>query len=371
MEARKWIADRMRQAGLAAEIDGVGNLIGRTPHARRIIVGSHTDTVPDGGWLDGAMGVVFGLEMARAFMETGGGGPIGLEIVSFSDEEGTFVSLLGSHSYCQTLDIQTALEQQDSHKCPLSQALHTAGIGDKPRIHLDPATHVAYLEAHIEQGPILEARGIPIGVVTAIVGIRRWHLDFIGQADHAGTTPMAMRRDASAALCDFAVKAADLCRTTGSANTVWNGGAIRITPGAHSVVAARADYTFSVRDADARVLTRIGAGINELLAQVGRVHNVLSVGTEMFSLAPTAMDSTIRDLIRSTASANGLRTLDLPSGALHDALVLAREVPAGMLFIPSIGGRSHAVSEDSKPEDIVNGARVLADVVTTIARRLA
>jgi beta-ureidopropionase / N-carbamoyl-L-amino-acid hydrolase len=370
MQARGWLAERMRRAGLTADIDGVGNLVGRTPHARRIIIGSHTDTVPNGGWLDGAMGVVCGLEIARAFMERGGEGPIGLEIVSFSDEEGSYVPLLGSHSYCGTLDLGAALRSTNRSNVTLAAALQAAGISESPRARLDPAVHLAYLEVHIEQGPVLEARGIPIGLVTAIVGIRRWQVDFIGQADHAGTTPMQMRRDAGAALCDFAVKVADFCRREGGTNTVWNGGDIRLTPGAHSVVPARGEYIFSVRDADASVLTRIGEGVTELLAQTATSHCVTTRLTEIFSMAPAAMDRSIIDLIGAASRVRGLTAVELPSGALHDAMVLARRVPAGMLFIPSIGGRSHDLSEDSKPKDIVDGAHVLAETVTSLLAHL-
>jgi N-carbamoyl-L-amino-acid hydrolase len=370
MQAREWLADRLREAGLVAEIDGVGNVIGRSPHARRIVIGSHTDTVPDGGWLDGAMGVIYGLEVARAFMEAGGNGPVGLEIVSFSDEEACFSPMLGSHSYTGELNREVEFARRNENGTLLADAVRAAGLAGRAFARLDPLTHPVYLEAHIEQGPVLEARGIPLGVVTSIIGLRAWLVHFIGQADHAGTTPMAMRRDAGAALCDFAVRIADFCRGMGSEQTVWNGGNIRLIPGAHNVVPARAQYTFSARDPDMEILDRIEQRVMTLSSTVSAVHNVKVEATKTSSIAPAAMHPAIVHMIGEAAKGRGLTAMEMPSGAAHDAMVLARHVPVGMVFIPSIGGRSHDVAEDSTPEDIVNGAHVLADTVTALTRSL-
>jgi len=371
MQARGWLADRMRAAGLAVEMDGVGNVIGRTPHARRILIGSHTDTVPNGGWLDGAMGVIYGLELARAFMAAGGGGEIGLEIVSFSDEEGCFAALLGSHSFVGEMDRDAMLDRVNEDGVRLADTLEAVGLADKAAARFDPAIHPAYLEAHIEQGPVLEAKGLPIGIVTTIVGVRGWKISFHGQADHAGTTPMAMRLDAGAALCDFAVRIAAFCRRESGTHTVWNGGDIRLIPGAHNVVPERADYIFSFRDPSAALLDRIAQEVERLSSVVAAEHGVTSEAGQIFAMAPAAMDETLMGLMRDAAEAEGAPSLDMPSGAGHDAMVLARHVPTGMLFIPSIAGRSHHVAEDSAPEDIVTGARVMARALTTLCRTIA
>jgi N-carbamoyl-L-amino-acid hydrolase len=370
IEARHWLVARMREAGLEAMIDGVGNVVGRTPHARRIVIGSHTDTVPNGGWLDGAMGVIYGLEVARAFLAGGGEGEIGLEIVSFCDEEGSFTALLGSQSYVGELSADTAHALTNEHAQTLEDAIRSAGLSDAVPARFDPAVHPAFLEAHIEQGPVLEAKGGRIGVVTAIVGVRGWKLRFEGRADHAGTTPMAMRADAGAALCDFAVRFASFCKANGSPHTVWNGGASTLTPGAHNVVPALADYILSFRDPSTELLDRLAEVAVGIAQDVAVEHNVVAHAEQIFALEPARMDQDLIGLIDAAARAQGIEPLAMPSGAGHDAMVMARHVPTGMLFVPSINGRSHDISEDTDPDDIVLGARVLADTVTALRQRL-
>src|SRR5690606_9668350 len=191
MAARAWLVERMRAAGLEAEIDGIGTVIGRTPGAKRhVLIGSHTDTVPKGGWLDGAMGVIFGLEVARAAMEAGLPGEVGVEVASFCDEEGRFAGLMGSSVFCGTRTLEDALALRAEDGAVLRDAVAAAGLAGREVARLDPARHVAYLEAHIEQGPVLEQAGKQIGIVTEIVGVERGRVIFTGRSDHAGTTPM-------------------------------------------------------------------------------------------------------------------------------------------------------------------------------------
>jgi len=173
--ARHWLLQRMIEAGLDAQIDGIGNVYGKTPGvAEAVLMGSHTDSVPKGGWLDGALGVLYGLEIARARLEAGASNHLGVDVISFADEEGTYRALAGSLSFCGQLteaDIDAAANQQGKK---LRVALSEAGYAGRPRVALDPNRYVAYLEGHIEQGPRLESEGKQIGVVTGIVGIRRF-----------------------------------------------------------------------------------------------------------------------------------------------------------------------------------------------------
>lgn len=371
IEARHWLVERMREAGLEATIDGVGNVVGRTSHPRRIVIGSHTDTVPNGGWLDGAMGVIYGLEVARALLAADGDdGEIGLEIVSFCDEEGSFTALLGSQSYVGELDANAASALTNEHAQTLGDAIAAAGLSGIGPARFNPAVHPVFLEAHIEQGPVLEARGLRIGVVTAIVGVRGWKLRFEGRADHAGTTPMPLRADAGAALCDFAVRFASFCKANGSTHTVWNGGAITLAPGAHNVVPALADYILSFRDPSAALLDRLADAAVRIANEVAAEHGVVAHADQIFALEPARMDEDLIGLIDAAARAQGVEPLAMPSGAGHDAMVMARHVPTGMLFVPSINGRSHDLSEDTDPDDIVLGAQVLADTVTALRQRL-
>lgn len=370
MEARHWLMERMRAAGLTTECDGIGNVYGRTQHARRIVIGSHSDTVPEGGWLDGAMGVIIGLEIARAFMEQGGGGDVGLEIISFSDEEGCFSTLLGSRSFTGELDETLADRAVNEDGVSLVEALDAAGLSGHVRRRLDPTVHIAFLEAHIEQGPVLETRGARIGSVTAIAGLRGWKIRFDGRADHAGTTPMALRADAGAALCAFAVRFADFCRANGSPHSVWNGGAITLLPGAHNVVPASAEYLLTVRDPSPQVLEQLSLGLVSIADAVAVDHRVGWHKTDLFDLAPAQMDAELTVEIQAAGRLHGVEPLSMPSGAGHDAMVLARHIPSAMLFVPSIDGRSHHVAENTDEADIILGGRILAEAVTRLCRKL-
>ena len=242
LAAREWLRLRMQASGLDAVIDGIGNVYGQAPGAdRTVLLGSHTDTVPNGGWLDGALGGIFGLEVARAWRRTRSDDALGVDLISFSDEEGTWLACLGSHSFCDALtDAELARVRTRTGERLLDRLAH-AGLRNRPFVRLDPKRHSAYLEAHIEQGPRLASGAINIGVVTGIVGLRRYVVLFRGRADHAGTTPIDMRRDAASALFAFADALADRLREAGGPESVWNYGIVALRPGAANVVPAEAE----------------------------------------------------------------------------------------------------------------------------------
>lgn len=360
--ARQWLLERMDAAGLDARIDGLGNVYGQTPGATKaVVIGSHTDTVPNGGWLDGAMGVIYGLEVARSLMESGAEG--GVDVVSFADEEGTFLGTLGARSFVGTLrDDQLAAAASVDGEA-LSEALLEAGYGHSDRARLDPARHVAYLEGHIEQGPRLEAEGVRIGVVTSIVGMRRMSVIFHGQADHAGTTPMAMRKDAGGRMIVFAHDLTGKMSEVAGKDTVWNFGRMAFEPGASNVVPQRAELLIEFRDIDMAVIDRIEAVIKTAVAAADGIGGVASETSVLEASAPAHMDPSIGATIEAAAEAAGVTSLVMPSGAGHDAMHLASHVSSGMLFIPSKGGRSHDTTEDSAEEDIVLGCQVMAGTV--------
>src|SRR5215472_10147688 len=204
IEARRWLVDKLRHVGLDAAMDRVGNVLGRMSKAEKsILIGSHTDTVPKGGWLDGALGVVYALEIARSTIEENESLATGIDVISFQDEEGTFLPFLGSRSFFHDLDEAEIGAAKSKDGASLTAALQTIAAEPPPH-RFDRRRHVCYLEAHIEQGPRMEAAGQRIGVVSALVGIRRFRVRSRGAANHAGTTPMAMRCDAGAALVAFA-----------------------------------------------------------------------------------------------------------------------------------------------------------------------
>jgi N-carbamoyl-L-amino-acid hydrolase len=358
MEARRWIAARMREIGLVLSMDGVGNVVGRDPRARRtILLGSHSDSVPAGGWLDGALGVAYALGTARAWKV--GRSDVGIDVVSFADEEGRFLGCLGSRAFCGDLSAE-ALDGASSRGLPLRRALADAGLNGAIKKQVDPSRHIAYLEAHIEQGPILEQSRHDVGVVEGIVGMRRIRVSFDGRADHAGTTPMTMRADAAAALFDFAQRAREALAREAGPNTVWNIGIVQVGPGAANVVPASAELVLEYRDPSDIGLERLTSAIRALIVSADGKNGVAARGEPMEGLRPTAMAKKLVARFEQAALACGARARRMSSGAGHDGMILASHIPAGMMFVPSIGGRSHDLAEDTDEADIRRGAKVFA-----------
>ncbi len=369
LESRVWLRERLQAAGLDAAIDVVGNVRGVSQHApRAVVIGSHTDSVPMGGWLDGAMGVLYGLEIARSRIESGGHPSLGVDVVSFQDEEGTFLPCLGSRSFCGDLgeaDLATSKSQSGE---TLPQALARAGYGG-PAWRLDRGRHMAYFEAHIEQGPRLEATNKRIGVVTGIVGIRRFRISATGQADHAGTTPMTMRKDAVRPLLAFAHRVhTDLPRMAGP-DTVWNIGVMAVRPGAANVVPSGAELVVEFRDTSSALLDEIETTLLGWINELDGQGAVRLEAQPIARIAPTLMAEDLASLVEASAAQLRAPAMRMPSGAGHDAMVLGRFLPAAMLFIPSIGGRSHDIVEDTSEDDIILGCEVLAAVVERLEAR--
>ena len=367
IEARRWLVTKLRRAGLDASMDRIGNVLGRDPAAgRAILIGSHTDTVPRGGWLDGALGVGYALEIARSAIEADERFPTGIDVVSFEDEEGTYLPFLGSRSFFADLDQADIAAAKSSAGASLATAL--SSIAHEPPPHrFDGHRQVCYLEAHIEQGPRMEAAGQRIGVVPALVGIRRFRIRSHGAANHAGTTPMAMRRDAGAALIDFAAAVNAEFRRIADSDTVWNIGNMIFRPGAPNVVPGEAEMLLEFRDIKAEVMDRLEAHLLALVAAANR--NAVGIDVEAIArIPPTAMAENLGAAIAAAATARGETPVHLPSGAGHDAMVAARFMPAAMMFIPSIGGISHDVRENTSDADIVFGCEVLADAVAQLRR---
>jgi N-carbamoyl-L-amino-acid hydrolase len=366
--ARHWLARKMIEAGLHAEIDRFGNVLGRNPDARKtVLVGSHTDTVPNGGWLDGSLGVIYGLEIARCFIESNAN-EFGVDAISFQDEEGTFLALMGSRAFCGedlNAEIETAKDKLGS---PLKAAMGLADFRDARSLRLDPTRQLAYFEAHIEQGPRLENAGCRVGVVTGIVGIRTFEIRFLGQADHAGTTPMTVRRDAGAAALHFGSKIWGSFKAAAGPDTVWNIGNAAFRPGASNVVPSEVVLVLQFRDTSDDNMDKLETIIGRVSDEVSSAFETTVEIARTLNTKPTQMSREIADLIAQAASELGEPAMHLPSGAGHDAMVLARYIPAGMLFVPSIGGRSHDIVEDTAKPDIVRGAEVLLRAVELSGR---
>ena len=365
--ARHWLRERMQAAGLDAAIDNAANVIGRMNKVRPgILIGSHTDSVPQGGWLDGALGVIYGLEIARAVIEAGLAERFPVDAVSFQDEETTYLATFGSRSMFGEVGADEIAGARNIEGRPLEEAIREAGLGANPPARLVPGDYAAYLEAHIEQGPRLEAAGLQIGIVTAIVGIRRYRIEVAGEAGHAGTVPMDMRKDAGAGAIALASAILGDFRAHAGPDSVWNIGSLTLTPGAANVVPSKAELVLELRDTEAGAMDVLEARVYEFAGSCARETGLPVEVTPTLDIAPSRMDPALGARIEAAAKDLGAPYMYMPSGAGHDAVIASRHMPSAMLFVPSIGGRSHTLAEDTDEADIILGCRVMAEAVARI-----
>jgi beta-ureidopropionase / N-carbamoyl-L-amino-acid hydrolase len=361
IRSRHWLAEKLTAAGLTAEIDGIANVFGwdRSP-GRKLLLGSHIETQPHAGWLDGAMGVIFGLEAARTLGS-------GIDVAAWFDEEGWFGGFPGSRSFSGLVseaEMDTMRRRGDD--LPLRVALDQAGWSSRKRVSADPSRYLGYLEAHIEQGAELELCGDRIGIVTAIVGSHRFRIVFEGEQNHAGTTRMARRKDAGVAMVLLATAIDDRFPAIGNERTVWTTGQIALEPGSPSIVPGRAEMVFQFRDTDPAVLARLEQELETLVAEAQRGPCKVSL-VRSGTTAPAAMDAGFQDALETAAAAHAPGKFQrMPSGAGHDAQILAGIMPSGMLFVPSIRGISHHYAEDTSDEDLVLGCQVFVDAASAL-----
>jgi N-carbamoyl-L-amino-acid hydrolase len=370
LRSLEWLVQQLPDAGLQGQIDGIGNVIGASAKAGpKLLAGSHLESQNYAGWLDGPLGVVYALEAARVInAEAGTNGAV--EVAAWCDEEGHFGSFLGSRSFVGGVteaDIDAARDRSSGRT--IRDALRDAGLAGRARANCERGRHIGYLEAHIEQGETLEGRGLAIGIVTSIVGIWQYRIAFTGEQNHAGTTRMAVRRDAGLALARFCVEIDDRFPAQAGPRTVWTTGRISLDPGAPSIIPGAAEMLFQIRDDDPAVIERLEALLRRMAADVTAKGRCSVAVERVRSGAPAMMDASFQRAIEEAGIAHaGGRSLHMPSGAGHDAQVLATVMPAGMLFVPSIGGISHHWTENTADADIVTGAQVF---VETCRRLLA
>jgi beta-ureidopropionase / N-carbamoyl-L-amino-acid hydrolase len=363
MRSLQWLVQPLPEAGLAGAIDGIGNVLGTSSKAGpKLLAGSHLESQNFAGWLDGPLGVVYALEAARVInSDPDIDGAV--EVAAWCDEEGHFGHFLGSRSYVGALtddDIDAARDRNSDRT--MRQALAEVGLAGRPRARAERGRHIGYLEAHIEQGKTLESGGLAIGVVTSIIGIWQYRISFSGEQNHAGTTRMEVRRDAGLALARFCVDIDDRFPGHSGPRTVWTTGRITLDPGAPSIIPGRAEMLFQIRDDDPRVIERLEDLLQSMAAEVGAQGRCHVAVERLRTGAPAMMDATFQQTIEAASLAfAGGRSIRMPSGAGHDAQVLATIMPAGMLFVPSIGGISHHWSENTDDPDIVMGAQVFVE----------
>jgi N-carbamoyl-L-amino-acid hydrolase len=367
----QWLVQQLAEADLTAGIDGIGNVISASAKSGpKLLAGSHLESQNYAGWLDGPLGVVYALEAARVInLDSSTKGAV--EVAAWCDEEGHFGSFLGSRSYVGGVtddDIDAARDRSSGRT--MRDALRDVGLAGRPRARAEPGRHIGYFEAHIEQGERLESGGLAIGVVTSIVGIWQYRISFTGEQNHAGTTRMDTRKDAGLALARFCVEIAERFPKLSGPRTVWTTGRITLDPGAPSIIPGRAEMLFQIRDEDPGVIDRLEDLLQNMAAEVGAQGRCGVAVERIRTGAPALMDAGFQDAIEAASSAfAGGRSVRMPSGAGHDAQVLATIMPAGMLFVPSIGGISHHWSENTDDADIVTGAQVFVEACRRLLAR--
>jgi N-carbamoyl-L-amino-acid hydrolase len=375
MAGRRWFAERIREARLEARVDAALNVFGHVPGTAgpRLLTGSHLDSVPNGGRLDGAYGAVAGLEVLRTMQESGDPLAERVEAVGFADEEGVRfgAGLIGSLALAGELDLNRLREERDWQGVPIRQVIASAGR-EVDRL-LDAQQHLhsiaAFLELHIEQGPRMEVDGIDLAVVTGIVGVHRQQVRVIGTQNHAGTTPFRLRHDAGRAAARAAAGLRELVEGI-DPEAVANVGVMQFDPGGVNVIPGRAIFTLEVRHLEKPVVDRIVATFNTNLATICAEEGCVAETERLSWVPPARMDREQMALLDAACQELGQQPARLWSGAGHDAAVLARHVPTGMLFVPSIGGVSHSPLEHTSDEHLVLGARALLRGVRAAAARI-
>jgi N-carbamoyl-L-amino-acid hydrolase len=359
-QAKKWLIDLIREAGLHARMDEAGNVFGRLgPEGPAVLTGSHLDTVPEGGMFDGALGVLAALECLQIIHEQRLPHKYPLEMVAFSDEEGAYHSFLGSRALTGSINAEELARAKNMRGVALREAVAQSGLDIEKfsAARRDPREIRAYLELHIEQGPQLEIDQVPIGIVRSIVGIESYWMTFVGESNHAGTTPLPMRRDALLGAAEFCLRVNDRIRSD-SSGVVTIGDSI-VSPGAFNVVPREARLALEFRDASSDRLKEMGNEIMEIGHDVARKRDLTFMARRVSWEAPVLLSQRVQSVLKEEADTLGYPYRLMDSGAGHDAQILAQKSEVGMVFIPSLGGKSHCPQERSGWEDVEKGAQLL------------
>ncbi|CVK21100.1 Zn-dependent hydrolase [Sporomusa sphaeroides] len=376
-EARNYIRELMEAAGLAVRVDAFGNLIARreglNPAAPVVMLGSHIDSVPNGGNYDGVAGVLAAIEVVRCLEEAGQQTVHPIEVVVFMAEESSRFGMatLGSKAFCGKLSLAQLEQYTDKQGVTLAQAMRGRGLAPENIGHAryDQAIKV-FLELHIEQGKVLETMGKQIGIVTGIAAPTRLKVIVTGQADHSGATPMNMRQDALAAAAEIILLVEKLAGQESHNGTVGTTGMAKVEPGVMNVIPGRVELGIDLRGISAaskrQVLGELTAGIAEVQARRGVDMEIITLTDEK----PVEISREIVEFLQNIAEEYGYANMLLPSGAGHDAMHVAEMAPTGMVFVPCKGGISHNPAEWASIDDIAAGARILLGAVRKLAESM-
>ncbi|MEM8860182.1 MAG: M20 family metallo-hydrolase [Chloroflexota bacterium] len=371
IEGRIWFAKLVQASGFDYAIDGAGNqsaiLRSKDPEAKTLIVGSHLDTVFNGGRYDGALGVLAAFEAAQTLQESNFELPFHLEIINFTDEEGSILGEFGSHALTGALT-ETQLENPRGGRDNLIKGLQRLGISETTALGAkrDPADILGFLELHIEQGMRLKEQNLDIGVVTSIVGIRSEWIIFRGKANHAGTTPMDRRQDALWGAADFMLRARDLTKEK-YRPAVLTCTQISSGPAAFNIVPEEARFALEFRNGTEVLLDQMAADLSELGGQIAREYDLEFVWDDVSDCVAAPAAERMIVALETAANTLGLTHKRMMSFAGHDTQMMSNFVPSAMFFVPSEDGISHNPKEYTKNQDVINGANVLLHAILSLS----
>jgi N-carbamoyl-L-amino-acid hydrolase len=368
---RDWTVARMRELDMAVSIDAIGNVFAvyaGTEDLPPVMTGSHIDTVRTGGLYDGNYGVLAGLEVVATLQGAGLRPRRPIAVAFFTNEEGARFQpdMMGSLVYVGGMPLPQALATRATDGATVGEELQRIGY-DGPAAVACPVVD-SFVELHIEQGPVLHQQGLQIGVVEGVQGISWTEFTLEGVSNHAGTTPMALRHDAGVAAVQIAAFVHALALRYGG-RQLATVGAMQLSPNLINVIAQRAVFTVDLRNTDEPTLARAETEVHEFAAQSAAAQGVSCSHRRLARFEPVAFNPLVISLIAQETQALGLSALRLPSGAGHDAQMLARVCPTGMIFVPSVNGLSHNVKEFTAPDDLAQGAQVLLQVLMRLAQR--
>jgi N-carbamoyl-L-amino-acid hydrolase len=371
MAARRWLMELLTKEGFPAHMDGAGNVYGRLGDADRasVTLGSHLDTVPAGGIFDGALGVIAGLEVLRVCRDNRVPLQWPIEVLATSEEEGRYGGMLGAQAIAGELTPGLVLSMHDADNNLLADAMTAAGL--QPLGALDarrlPESMRAFLELHVEQGPVLDNTGTTIGVVDGISGVFKWIVRLIGKADHAGTAPMNMRSDAFMGLADFAHEIPRIIDEDGTDRSRLTVGKVELKPGSPHTIPGEAVFTLVGRDSQESTMEDLANSCRKSLSAIARRHKLMFEYEQISWLGPMHCNPGIIEMLEKHSADLGFSYQRMPSGAGHDTQFLSLVTRAGLLFVPSVGGVSHSPDEWTHWHDVESGGNVLLHAAVALA----
>lgn len=372
MEAKQWLISKFEEEGFYAYCDGASNVVGRADKQvpdKVVAIGSHIDSVIAGGMFDGTLGVLAGLEILRTLRDKGIELPVPIQVYAFAEEEGRFGGMMGAQALIGDLTPEWLLSAHDVTGVLLKDAMQERGLSalDALDARVSPEFLHAFIELHIEQGPVLDKNKVSIGIVESISGVFKWIVKLIGKSNHAGTAPMDMRSDAFMGLADFAHEIPRLINEDGTEKSRLTVGKVDLKPGHAHTVPGEVEFTLVGRDTNNEVMQDLAKSCRKVLSSIARKHHLMFEFEQMSWLEPQPMSKKIIDQIESDAKSMKVNYLHLPSGAGHDAQHLAKVTDTGMIFVPSVAGISHAPDEWTHWQDIERGANLLIKTAISIS----